>query len=126
MRTREQFMGYLKPLIPETWSTFDYPAQLDNLSKVTLSLGQSKVRRSPSAPKGWDDANLTLTVISPNIDPQHGENTLEDALDTTLSALEKITGISFVIGDADRRVYRDKFPCYDIEITLPTTRKKAP
>ena len=99
-----------------------YGRALDNVSENTLMVRVDSVAKGQGIV--WRTYSVALLLIVPFEDPQRGEDELDALLEDVLFELEKST-TPLVWTSAQRAVFQEKWPCYEVTLSVPTSKEQA-
>lgn len=95
------------------------PVDLDAVPAPTIILYREKVEPSTAA-LGMRLSTLAVWVLDPRQDPRAAEDPLDASLDDVLAALDSDTSLAW--SEAVRGTYADKWPAYQITVSLIESR----
>jgi len=93
MTVRADLEGWLRPVLPKTWTIIPYADQTDRLERVTVILNQITIAHAPEVPGGAHMVTFEALVIEPSTDPARREDSLDDAVDNVLHALDDLPNL---------------------------------
>jgi len=112
---RKSLSEALKPHL-RGFAIFPGPAALNDIRRPSLVLVRERVEPLPAAPMGAHLNTLTLWLVLPQ---NATEDTLDDRLETLFEALD---AARIAWTSADRAVFENAYPAYQIAFTAHTTR----
>lgn len=122
---RHYVVDILTPLLPKKWALKPHAGQPDTPAKVTVLLSLKAYERDSKISGGTRTARWIFTVLEPKTDPGPADDDLDEDIITFLDALDvkavRRTGLTWT--KAERGLYRDTHPGFDIEITVPIPNK---
>ena len=106
----------------KSWTVFPHGITLDNPLSSVVVIRQTSLKRTPGAPRLYQDVTLLVALVEPGLDPAKVEDALDTDLDTLVDVLESVPMPGLIWTSADRALYDDRFNGYDIAVTITTER----
>jgi hypothetical protein len=119
MNIRQQLADAIVAALPEPIRVLPYASDIDALNEPVIMLERRVLRKAPNAIGAWW-VEFTLHVISPVISRENADDALDDALDSTLIALDAISWCSWT--EATRSVFLSTFPSFTVTVVTVTER----
>lgn len=120
MSVRTQLAEQLVPVLPDEWVVEKTFRNLDGISQMTVQVGSTTYTPDPMAPLAQREITIVAWLIAPYLDPDQAEDPLEDALETLLDVLDRLSWL--VWQTAERSTYPTGYPAYKITASSPSSR----
>lgn len=122
MNIRKQLASLIRGKVPQGWTVYDYGVTPENPIKPVLVVRQSRIIRTPSAPRLYRDTDFTVSLVEPGLDPSKVEDALDVDVDTLIDILEEIDLPGLIWGEALRVTFEDRFHGYEITATITNAK----
>jgi hypothetical protein len=119
MGIRQQLADEIAANLSKPIRVIPYASDLDALNDPVIMLERRVQRKAANAIGAWL-VEFNVHVISPVISRETADDALDDALDITLLALDKISWCSWT--EATRAVFVSTFPSFIITVVTVTER----
>lgn len=123
MSARKDLARELRKLVPKAYKIVDTERAVDESKVITLLVSQRTIDPAPNA-QGNHRVTLNLYVIDPHNDPAGAEDSLDDAVDNILFAIDRSGSLDSVSwSTAEKVVYQGRL-AYQITITAYSEPKE--
>lgn len=121
MSARDEVVNLLKSVLPSTVNVMPYSKSVDAISSNTVMVRIDTVQPS-DLPNILRSYNFALLVIVPTVAPETSDAALDDLLEIVLASLEGSSIPNSVVWkQASRATYEDKYPAYQVDISVQFT-----
>lgn len=119
---RKALAKVLKPLLPRTWAIIDSSRAIDRITRTTVQLRQTEIKRTPGAPLATHDIDFLVTIAVPEAATQAAEDKLDEQIDDLIHALD-VAGLAW--RDCRKVVtFEGQRLGYDLTLTIHSTKKE--
>lgn len=122
MSVRSDLAAALKPLLPASIKIIYVPRSLDGIetNRPVCMLYREGMTKAPNG-QGFYLNDFALWLISPNIDPNRAEDSLDLLLDQTIEALDVLDWLNWT--NVERSTFGDnQAPAFKITLQIVTNR----
>ena len=123
MSVRTTLAAHFRDSLPPIWQVIGYPSDVDGVSRPTLMLWQSEVRKLPAAPSQYE-VTVELRVVTPVESPHKADDALDLLLEQVLDVLEQHPAVLW--DSAERIALFDRFPAYKITVKAVGKNEATP
>lgn len=115
MSLRAQLEALLRAHLPSDWDLIPYAKEPDVLFRPLVMVDVKSITTGPS--QGVLSASAHVYVLVPNYDAtEANEDAVDDSMPFVVDVLSRVNAVTTV--SATRGDFLEKFPCWDIDLTL--------
>ena len=115
MSARTQLADALTAALPDTYRVMGFNDQLDGVSRPTVMLWQSSLRRIEQIGHDRLQVSVALWVLTGRDNLERADDDLDDALEDVIAALRPLTWVDWT--EAERGVLLERFHGYNLTVT---------